>query len=125
MGRRLPIDARAALVVGCVVIAVSSCAPWFSEHTLVASGDLGGLDHGGLATLLCALVGLVMVFIRPRFVAAVSLVALGSALASAYQLPGVLASSHGGEVVVAWGVLVVIGAAGLTAGIALFAPRTR
>ena len=123
MGRRRTTDPRLALVAGCLIVAASSFGPWFSRSTFAGRGELGGLGHGGAITLFCGVIGAALAIVLPRLAGAAMAVALAWALACAYEMPGTLAASQGGEVNVAWGAIVLIVAAALSVGAALLVSR--
>jgi hypothetical protein len=109
---------------GSAAMIAGALGPWATEQTLLGQASLPGMDYGGVAVILLALlVALFAVVDRPTLV---GVCALGAALwicIVMYGLPGALLGAGADEVSITWGAYLALAGCLVALGAALARER--
>ena len=90
--------------LGAAAMIAGALGPWATEHTVLGQSTVPGMDHGGLAVVLLALMVMVLALAdRPTLLGVCALAAALWLALVMYGLPGALTSAGAGQADIAWG----------------------
>jgi hypothetical protein len=104
---------------GAAAMIAGALGPWATEQSILGQSSVPGMDYGGVAVILLALVAAVLAVVdRPTLTGACALAAALWICIVMYGAPGALTSAGADEADITWGAylalagcLVVLGAA--------------
>ena len=109
---------------GAVAMIAGALGPWATESGAFGQATVAGMDHGGLAVILLALMVAAMALVdRPTLLGVCALAAALWRVIVMYGLPGALTSSGADEANMTWGAYLALAGCVTALGAALARER--